>query len=89
MHLFTANDNGVAYSYEEAFLRLQSDMDYWNQYAFAPLMWYEKKTHNYIGRGGLKFFKRNPEDDLEVELTYQIKREYWNQGLPKKLDVLQ
>jgi GrpB-like predicted nucleotidyltransferase (UPF0157 family)/RimJ/RimL family protein N-acetyltransferase len=78
---------GVAYSYEEALLRLKSDMDYWNQYAFAPFMWYEKKTHNYVGRGGLKLFRRNPTNDFEVELTYQIKREHWNQGCAQEMGL--
>ena len=76
---------GVAYSFAEALVRLSSDMDYWNQYAFAPLMWYEKKTHNYVGRGGLKLFRRNPNDNFEVELTYQIKREHWNQGFAQEI----
>ncbi|WP_419419764.1 GNAT family N-acetyltransferase [Legionella sp. D16C41] len=76
---------GVSYTYEDALLRLQSDITYWNQYAFAPFMWYDKKTHDYVGRGGLKLFKQNPSDDFEVELTYQIKRDYWNQGFAEEI----
>lgn len=76
---------GVTYSYEDALLRLGSDMNYWNQYAFAPFMWYEKKRHHYVGRGGLKIFKRTLEEEFEVELTYQIKREYWNQGFAQEM----
>ena len=42
-------------------------------------MWYDKKTHDYVGRGGLKIFLLNQK--TEVELTYQVKREYWGNGL--------
>lgn len=79
---------GVAYTYEEALLRLKSDMNHWNQYAFAPLMWFEKKSQTYVGRGGLKLFKRDENQKSEVELTYQIKRECWNQGFASEIGAL-
>lgn len=79
---------GVAYTFDEALLRLESDITHWNQYAFAPWMWYEKKTHTYLGRGGLKLFKREENVNSEVELTYQIKREYWNQGFATEIGAL-
>jgi RimJ/RimL family protein N-acetyltransferase len=78
---------GVAYTPEEALVRLQSDMDHWNQYAMAPLMWYEKKTHAYVGRGGLKLFRRDGQKDFETELTYQIKREHWNRGFASEIGM--
>lgn len=70
---------GVSYDSKEALKRLKSDIDHWNQYSFSPWMWYNKNTHNYIGRGGLKAFiyQENP----EVELTYQISQEFWGNGM--------
>jgi GrpB-like predicted nucleotidyltransferase (UPF0157 family)/RimJ/RimL family protein N-acetyltransferase len=78
---------GIAYTYKEALLRLKSDMNHWNQYAFGPLMWYEKQSHTYVGRGGPKLFKRTGQDNDEVELTYQVKREFWNKGFASEMGV--
>jgi GrpB-like predicted nucleotidyltransferase (UPF0157 family)/RimJ/RimL family protein N-acetyltransferase len=70
---------GVSYNHEEAFARLESDITHYNQYAFAPWMWYDKLTHAYVGRGGFKRFVFN--EQSEVELTYQIERAYWGKGI--------
>lgn len=66
---------GVSYNEDQALNRLESDMTHYNQYGFAPWMWYDKETHNYVGRGGLKTFVLNEKE--EVELTYQIAQSYW------------
>ena len=70
---------GVSYNKQKALERLESDINHWNQHGFAPWMWYDKKTHHYVGRGGLKTFNLNQQ--TEIELTYQIQRKYWGQGL--------
>ncbi|KTD18250.1 bifunctional GrpB family protein/GNAT family N-acetyltransferase [Legionella jordanis] len=70
---------GVSYNEDQALNRLESDMTHYNQYGFAPWMWYDKETHNYVGRGGLKTFISEGKE--EVELTYQIAQSYWGKGL--------
>lgn len=70
---------GVSYNKDQALNRLESDITHYNQYGFAPWMWYDKKNHNYVGRGGLKTFLLNEKE--EVELTYQIAQIYWGKSL--------
>ncbi|WP_019215224.1 bifunctional GrpB family protein/GNAT family N-acetyltransferase [Legionella tunisiensis] len=70
---------GVSYNENQALNRLESDMTHYNQYGFAPWMWYDKETHNFVGRGGLKTVVLNEKED--VELTYQIAQVYWGKGL--------
>ena len=76
---------GVSYNKEKVLVRLESDINHWNKQGFAPWMWYDKKTHQYVGRGGLKTFLLNQKN--EVELTYQIKRDYWGQGLSVEMGL--
>ena len=47
---------GVSYNESQALNRLQSDMTHYNQYGFAPWVWYDKETYSFVGRGGLKTF---------------------------------
>lgn len=70
---------GVSYNETQALHRLESDMTHYNQYGFAPWMWYDKETFSFVGRGGLKSFVFDNKE--EVELTYQIAQSYWGKGL--------
>ena len=76
---------GVSYDRNKAALRLQDDINHWNKNSFAPWMWFNKSNNDYVGRGGLKTFVLDQKP--EVELTYQIKREYWGQGLAQKMGL--
>ncbi|HAT7873661.1 bifunctional GrpB family protein/GNAT family N-acetyltransferase [Legionella pneumophila] len=70
---------GVSYDEHQALCRLESDMNHYNQHGFAPWMWYDKETHSFVGRGGLKTFIFDGKE--EVELTYQIVQTHWGKGL--------
>jgi len=70
---------GVAYNEIQSLSRMESDMTHYNQYGFAPWMWYDKETRAFVGRGGLKTFVFNRQK--EIELTYQVKNIYWGKGL--------
>src|SRR3990167_7179972 len=70
---------GVAYDRDKVALRLQDDINHWNKNGFSPWMWFNKSNHAYVGRGGLKSFTLDQKS--EVELTYQIRQEYWGQGI--------
>lgn len=74
---------GYSYDATQALMRLESDMEHYNQYGFGPWMWYDSETHNYVGRGGLKSFELNGKS--EIELSYQVKTEYWNRGLAREI----
>jgi GrpB-like predicted nucleotidyltransferase (UPF0157 family)/RimJ/RimL family protein N-acetyltransferase len=76
---------GVAYTEAQALQRLQSDIEHYNQFGFAPWAWYHKETKRYMGRGGFKTFTLN--DHKEIELTYQIDRKFWNQGFASEMGL--
>jgi GrpB-like predicted nucleotidyltransferase (UPF0157 family)/predicted acetyltransferase len=76
---------GVAYNEAQALQRLQSDIEHYNQFGFAPWEWYKKNTNAYVGRGGFKRFTLN--DRREVELTYQIQRKFWNRGFASEIGL--
>jgi RimJ/RimL family protein N-acetyltransferase len=60
-------------------------MNHWDQYGFGPLMWFDKLTRQFIGRGGLR--SRIIEEKPEVELAYAMIPEAWGKGLAAEMSL--
>lgn len=51
---------------------------HWDQFQFAPLVWLDKKTNDFVGEGGLNHTK--VEGKEEIELTYSLSKAHWGKG---------
>lgn len=51
----------------------------WDKYRYGPLMWFDKHTQNYVGKGGLNVIEL--EGNPEVELTYSLSKNNWGKNL--------
>lgn len=69
---------GVCLSDERIAYILQRDVGYWDKYGFAPLVWFDKENHNFVGEGGLNHSK--VEGTEVIELTYSLVKDYWGKG---------
>ncbi len=57
---------------------LNRDTVYWNQYGFGPYVWFDKRTHEFIGEGGLNHAIADKQE--EIELTYSLSKNHWGKG---------
>ena len=74
---------GVAFTEEQICERLVDDINHWDRHGFGPLMWYDKHTHRYIGRSGIK--TKFLDGKEEVELAYAIVPDAWGKGLAMEM----
>jgi RimJ/RimL family protein N-acetyltransferase len=74
---------GVAFTEEQIYERLVDDINHWDKHGFGPLMWYDKQTHDYVGRAGIK--TKILEGKEEVELAYAIIPRAWGKGLAMEM----
>ena len=70
---------GVAMSDEQLQKILIRDTSFWDKYGFAPLVWFDKTNHKFVGEGGLNH--TIVEDRQEIELTYSLSKDCWGKGL--------
>jgi len=74
---------GVYFNRDQAKERLISDIEHFQEKNFAPFYWRDKKSGEFIGRGGLKTCE--VEGQKEVELAYAIARKFWGSGIAKEI----
>lgn len=77
---------GVAFSKEEVYERLMSDINHWEQHGFGLWIWRDKASQHFIGRAGLKSITIH--EKSEVELGYAIKPEYWGKGVALEMSLM-
>lgn len=70
---------GLKLSDEEIKNILARDTNNWDQYRVGPLVWFDKKTHEFVGEGGLNH--KTVDGKEEVELTYSLREKFWGKGL--------
>ncbi len=74
---------GVSLSDDSLRHILKRDTDYWDQYGFAPYVWFDKVTKEFVGEGGLNH--TTVEGVQQIELTYSLRPEYWGKGLAAEI----
>jgi GrpB-like predicted nucleotidyltransferase (UPF0157 family) len=74
---------GVALAPERIKTILTRDMGYWNQYRFAPWVWFDKATHQFVGEGGINH--TTIEGESEIELTYSFMPAAWGKGFAAEI----
>ncbi len=74
---------GVYFDRQQAKERLESDMAHFEEKNFAPFYWRDKKTGEFVGRGGLKTCE--VEGQKEIELAYAIVRKFWGSEIAKEI----
>jgi ribosomal-protein-alanine N-acetyltransferase len=74
---------GVYFNHQQAKERLESDIAHFQEKNFAPFYWRDKKSGEFVGRGGLKTCE--VEGKKEVELAYAIARKFWGQEIAKEI----
>lgn len=58
----------------------------WDKYRYGSLIWFDKNTQDFVGKGGLNYINYvelggNP----EVELTYSLSKKYWGKNLAAEI----
>ena len=79
------NCYGIYFTRQQAEERLLSDINDWQEHGFAPWMWRDKITGEYVGRAGLKICEI--EGRKEIELAYAIEKKFWGQGLAHEMGL--
>lgn len=51
----------------------------WDKYGYGPYLWFDKKTQNFVGKGGLNHTE--VEGKPEIELTYSLSKNFWGKNL--------
>ena len=74
---------GVYFNREQARERLILDIEHFQEKNFGPFYWRDKKSGEFVGRGGLKTCE--VEGKKEVELAYAIARKFWGQEIAKEI----
>lgn len=74
---------GVSLSTEQIKTILTRDIGYWNRYRFAPWVWLDKETHQFVGEGGLNH--TTVEGQPAIELTYSLMPAFWRKGLATEI----
>jgi RimJ/RimL family protein N-acetyltransferase len=62
---------------------LRSEMVHWEQHDFGVWVFRNRADNQYVGRGGLR--KTTVNDCDEVEVTYALLPEYWNEGFATEI----
>jgi GrpB-like predicted nucleotidyltransferase (UPF0157 family)/GNAT superfamily N-acetyltransferase len=74
---------GVTLSDEYLKKILVRDANYWDQYRFGSLVWFDKETQEFVGEGGLNHTVVEGNEDIEV--TYSLSKKYWGKGLAAEI----
>ena len=77
---------GVAFTKEEIYQIIISDINHWEQKGFGIWAWRDKENHHFIGRAGIKSIIID--NKSEVELGYAIKPEYWGKGVAIEMSLI-
>lgn len=56
---------------------LQRNLDHWDQHGFGIWHFFDRQTEEFVGRAGLRHVT---EGSSEIELSYTVMSEFWNQG---------
>jgi RimJ/RimL family protein N-acetyltransferase len=70
---------GITRNREDALKAIDTNMKHWEKFGFGFFSIFLKKTHEFVGRGGvihLAFQDENP----EVEIGYLLNQKFWGQG---------
>ncbi len=63
---------------QETRSNLEWNLNQWRDNGFGLWLWFDKDTHNFVGRAGLRVVNATGKD--EVEVGYALVPEYWNKG---------
>ncbi len=77
---------GVYFDQEKAKERILSDLEKWQKFGFGALYFCDKKTGEFVGRGGLSICE--VEEKQEIEISYAINPKFWGQGIAKEIGLL-
>lgn len=62
---------------------LQWNLDQWQNNGFGLWVWYDKTSHHFVGRAGLRVVNVTGKD--EVEVAYALLPQYWNKGFATEI----
>lgn len=70
---------GGAYSQNVSHQKIQESETHWIMHDFGLWCWFDKQTHHFIGRGGLRCQQLDNGQNL-VEIAYMVHKRFWRQG---------